>query len=85
LSLYLRLNKERERGSLSIVVFRLLLIKLLDFPPTLVSCLVLYADGMRILAWFCVQIIGRILRKGKGHGEIGVPDRTREGGPGSDH
>jgi hypothetical protein len=82
LSLYLRLNKELERGSLSIVVFCWLLINLLTFPPTLVSHLILYVDCMRILAWLCVRIIGRVLRKGKGHEEIGVPDRTKEGRPG---
>jgi hypothetical protein len=40
---------------------------------------------MWILAWVCVRIIGRVLRKEEGLERIGVPDSTRERRPGSDH
>jgi hypothetical protein len=32
-----------------------------------------------------VWIMGRVLRREKGHENIGVTDRTREGRPGSGH
>jgi hypothetical protein len=32
-----------------------------------------------------VRIMGRVLRREKGHEKIGVPNRAREGRPGSGH
>jgi hypothetical protein len=32
-----------------------------------------------------MRVVGRILRKGKNEERIGVPDRTKEGRPGSGH
>ena len=75
MGLYLRLNKELEKGSFSTIVFCLLLMKFLAFS-------LLHSS----LDWFCARIVRRLLvevRERESMREKGVPDRIRERKPGS--
>ena len=76
MGLYLRLNKELEKGPFSIVVF-------LTNPNEKLPCI----PSSSFLSWLvlctdCWEVVGG--GRGRVCDEIGVPDRTREEGPGLD-